>query len=120
MLFPTMIFGLFFLFVYATAWSLERENGRRKVFLVLASWVFYGWWDWRFVGLLIHSAIFNWWVSASVARTNVKSTRHCLIALCFAVNLSVRVCFIYYGFFVDQRVEALKLMHWERDLPLRN
>ena len=35
MLFPTMVFGLFFLFVYATAWSLERENGRRKLFLLL-------------------------------------------------------------------------------------
>ena len=42
MLFPTMIFGLFFLFVFVTAWSLERENGRRKAFLLLASWVFYG------------------------------------------------------------------------------
>jgi len=120
MLFPTMIFGLFFLFVYATAWSLERENGRRKVFLVLASWVFYGWWDWRFVGLLILSAIFNWWVAASVARTNVKSTRHWLIALCVAVNLTVLGFFKYYGFFVDQLGEALKLMHWERDLPLLN
>ena len=35
MLFPTMIFGLFFLFVFVTAWSLDRENGRRKAFLLL-------------------------------------------------------------------------------------
>jgi alginate O-acetyltransferase complex protein AlgI len=41
MLFPTMIFGLFFLVTYASTWSLNRENERRKQFLLLASWVFY-------------------------------------------------------------------------------
>ena len=52
MLFPTLAFGVFFLFVYFTAWSLDRENGRRKLFLLLASWFFYAQWDWRFVALL--------------------------------------------------------------------
>jgi alginate O-acetyltransferase complex protein AlgI len=33
MLFPTMVFGIFFLVVFFTAWSLDRENGRRKAFL---------------------------------------------------------------------------------------
>ena len=69
MLFPTMIFLLFFLVVYAAAWSLERQNANRKFFLVLASWVFYGWWDWRFVGLLILSAFFNWWIAATIVKT---------------------------------------------------
>ena len=120
MLFPTMIFGLFFLFVYATAWSLERENGRRKVFLVLASWVFYGWWDWRFVGLLIGSAIFNWFIARQVSRTPARSSRLWLIALDVVVNLSILGFFKYYGFFVDQLGGALKMLHWERDLPLLN
>ena len=56
MLFPTLAFGVFFLIVYFTAWSLDRENGKRKLFLLLASWFFYAQWDWRFVGLLIASA----------------------------------------------------------------
>ena len=68
MLFPTLAFGVFFLIVYFTAWSLDRENGRRKLFLLLASWFFYAQWDWRFVGLLIGSAILNWGVAALIAR----------------------------------------------------
>ena len=60
MLFPTMAFAIFFLAVYAIAWSLERENGRRKLFLLLASWVFYGWWDWRFLLLLSFSAVIDY------------------------------------------------------------
>ena len=63
MLFPTLAFAVFFLFVYLVSWSLDRENGRRKLFLLLASWFFYAQWDWRFVGLLIVSAVLNWGVA---------------------------------------------------------
>ena len=70
MLFPTLAFGVFFLFVYFTSWSLDRENGRRKLFLLLASWFFYAQWDWRFVALLIASAVLNWGVAVLVARAD--------------------------------------------------
>ncbi len=118
MLFPTMIFLIFFLFVYATAWSLERENGRRKFFLLLASWVFYGWWDWRFVLLLIGSALLNWGTAELIARSDSRAKRRWLVGLGVAFNLMILGFFKYYGFFIDQVGEALKLMHWERDLPL--
>jgi alginate O-acetyltransferase complex protein AlgI len=118
MLFPTMIFGIFFLIVYVTAWSLERENARRKFFLVLASWVFYGWWDWRFVGLLIFSATFNWAIAQQISRTEGQGKRRALIAFDVVVNLTILGFFKYYGFFVDQLGGALQMLHWERDLPL--
>ena len=118
MLFPTMIFGLFFLFVFVTAWSLERENGRRKAFLLLASWVFYGWWDWRFVALLIFSATFNWAIAEAIDRSPRKSARKGLVALAVAVDLGVLGVFKYYGFFIDQLGAALDMLGWKRDLPL--
>ena len=118
MLFPTMIFGLFFLFVFVTAWSLERENGRRKAFLLLASWVFYGWWDWRFVGLLIFSATFNWAVAELIDRSSRKSSRKALVALAVVVDLGVLGVFKYYGFFIDQLGAVLTTLGWQRDLPL--
>ena len=118
MLFPTMVFGLFFLFVFATSWSLERENARRKFFLVLASWVFYGWWDWRFVSLLIFSATFNWAVAEWIDRSATQGRRKQLVALAVVVNLTVLGFFKYYGFFIDQLGAALEMLHWKRDLPL--
>jgi alginate O-acetyltransferase complex protein AlgI len=77
MLFPTMIFGLFFLVVYASTWSLNRENERRKQFLLLASWVFYAWWDWRFVGLLIASALLNWFVAKRIGESEDRARSDC-------------------------------------------
>lgn len=126
MLFPTLAFGVFFLIVYFTAWSLDRENGRRKLFLLLASWFFYAQWDWRFVGLLIASAILNWGVAALIARSRerqgvgpgVKGRTGWLVGLGVAVNLLILGFFKYYGFFVEQAGELLAQFGWERDLPL--
>ncbi|MFN4091844.1 MAG: MBOAT family O-acyltransferase [Brevundimonas sp.] len=118
MLFPTLAFGVFFLFVYFTAWSLDRENGRRKLFLLLASWFFYAQWDWRFVALLIASAILNWGVAALIARTDESRKRKWLVALGVLVNLLILGFFKYYGFFVEQMADLLTRVGWERDLPL--
>jgi D-alanyl-lipoteichoic acid acyltransferase DltB (MBOAT superfamily) len=118
MLFPTMVFGLFFLIVYVTAWSLDRENRRRKLFLVAASWVFYAWWDWRFVGLLIASATFNWAVAGAIGRSGTRRSRLWLVGLGVAINLLILGVFKYYGFFTDQLQTLLHQVGWERDLPL--
>jgi len=117
MLFPTLAFGIFFLFVYFTAWSLDRENGRRKLFLLLASWFFYAQWDWRFVGLLVVSAILNWGVAALIARQSGKRSGW-LVGLGVAVNLLILGFFKYYGFFIEQAGDLLMRFGWERDLPL--
>ena len=118
MLFPTMIFAIFFLIVFGVAWSLERENGRRKVFLVFASWVFYGWWDWRFVGLLMVSATVNWALAELISRADTKRISATVVGIGVALNLTVLGFFKYYGFFMDQLGDVLRMIHWERDLPL--
>ncbi|WP_298160929.1 MBOAT family protein [Brevundimonas sp.] len=118
MLFPTLAFGVFFLFVYFTAWSLDRDNGRRKLFLLLASWFFYAQWDWRFVALLIASAVLNWGVAVLIARSEEQERRKWLVGLGVACNLLILGFFKYYGFFVEQAGDLLNRFGWERDLPL--
>lgn len=118
MLFPTMAFGVFFLFVFFTAWSLDRENGRRKLFLLLASWFFYAQWDWRFVALLIASAALNWGVAVLIDRSDDSRRRKWLVGLGVAGNLLILGFFKYYGFFVEQAGDLLARFGWERDLPL--
>jgi len=123
MLFPTLAFGVFFLFVYLTTWSFDRENGRRKLFLLLASWFFYAQWDWRFVGLLIGSAVLNWGVAALIAQKPVDAEgrrigARWLVGLGVAANLLILGVFKYYGFFIEQAGELLAQFGWGRDLPL--
>ena len=94
-------------------WSLNRENERRKQFLLLASWVFYAWWDWRFVGLLIASALLNWFVAKQIGDSENRAKRKLLVAVGVTINLIILGFFKYYGFFVEQfGEEVLKLAGW--------
>jgi alginate O-acetyltransferase complex protein AlgI len=58
MLFPTVEYAVFFLVVLAMAWPLARRVTAHKIFLLLASYVFYGFWSWRYVPLLISVSLF--------------------------------------------------------------
>jgi D-alanyl-lipoteichoic acid acyltransferase DltB (MBOAT superfamily) len=118
MLFPTMPFAIFFLVIYVTVGSLERENGRRKLFLLLASWFFYAAWDWRFVGLLILSGLINYSAAALIAGAPDARRRKLVLVAGVGANLLILGFFKYFDFFLEQLGALLDLMHWKRDLPL--
>lgn len=118
MLFPTLTFGLFFLALYAVVWSCGPHNGWRKLLLLVASWIFYGAWDWRFVALLIASGAVNWAAAGLIARTHGGTARTALFVAGLAFNLGVLAAFKYCGFFLQQVALTLKLLGWSRDLPI--
>ncbi|XBQ16559.1 MAG: MBOAT family protein [Oceanicaulis sp.] len=118
MLFPTLVFGVFFAVVLAGAWALEFSNARRKLFLLAASFVFYGWWDWRFCALLIASASLNWLVGKAIAANRGNAAAGLFTAIGVAINLAILGFFKYFGFFVESAGVALAALGLERDLPL--
>lgn len=118
MLFPTLTFGVFFFLVLSFTWALDHENGRRKLLLLVASYVFYGWWDWRFCGLLAFSSIANWAFGRLIGSMPASPLRALLIFIAILVNLGVLGFFKYYGFFIENVGDALTQLGWERDLPL--
>jgi D-alanyl-lipoteichoic acid acyltransferase DltB (MBOAT superfamily) len=118
MLFPTLQFGLFFLGVFALVWGAGRHNGWRKTLLLIASWAFYGAWDWRFVALLIASGILNWAAAAMIARSRGERVRRAVFVAGIVANLGVLGLFKYYGFFVQQVGTVLHAVGWSRDLPI--
>ena len=117
MLFPTLTFGLFFLVVFPAVWA-ARSNEWRKLLLLVASWVFYGAWDWRFVPLLIGSALINWGTAALIARGDDARTRKALLIGGVAANLSVLGFFKYFDFFAEQAGSLLTLFGIGQDAPL--
>ncbi|TGY87555.1 MBOAT family protein [Marinicauda algicola] len=118
MLFPTFTFAVFFVIVLFGAWALEFDNHRRKLFLLAASFVFYGWWDWRFCGLLFASALANWIIGQAIWRTPARPVQNLLVAIGVAANLAVLGFFKYYGFFLESAAQLLAALELQRDLPL--
>ena len=117
MLFPTFTFGLFFLVVFAAVWT-AWSNEWRKLLLLVASWAFYGAWDWRFVPLLIASAVMNWGAAALIARSEDPRRRKALLIAGVAANLLILGFFKYYGFFVEQSGSLLALWGFRQDAAL--
>ncbi len=97
MLFPTILFAVFFGLVYALQWAMASRPELRKRFLLVASYVFYGAWDWQFLGLLAASSLVNHAAALALARRE-PDRRPALLALAVAFNLGLLGFFKYYGF----------------------
>jgi D-alanyl-lipoteichoic acid acyltransferase DltB (MBOAT superfamily) len=117
MLFPTVDFAIFFAAVLAVSWAVPSFSLRWKVFILGASYFFYGYWDWRFVFLIICSTLVNWVLARQVERTAGRR-RTAIVVADVVFNLSVLGFFKYYGFFVTSLTNALHPLGVSASMPL--
>ena len=75
MIFPTATFAIFFLVVLPLSWLAMSDLRRWRVFIIAASYVFYGWWDWHFVFLLAGCTLWNHVLAVRIDRTAEQRTR---------------------------------------------
>jgi alginate O-acetyltransferase complex protein AlgI len=115
-LFPTIRFAVFFGVVLGIGWLLARWPPWWKRFVLVASYVFYAGWDWRFVGLVAASTVVNQVLATRIHRATSRRAARALLIVAVAANLGVLGYFKYYGFFSSSLVN---LFHdWGIDLPL--
>lgn len=117
MLFPTATFAFFFFGVFIASWALYSRPEMRKLLLVAASYVFYGWWDWRFMALLAGSSTLNYVAGKLIAASDNPQMRRRIVVVAVALNLGVLGIFKYYNFFIDSLTDILVALDWQRDLP---
>ena len=98
MLFPTVEFALFFLSVLAIACSLHRFNGLHKLFLLVASYIFYGFWDWTYVPLLFGISLFSGVVAQRIQRAESLKTRRIWLTIGIVICLSTLGYYKYTSF----------------------
>ena len=103
MLFPTFTFVVFFLIVWLLNWVLMRNRHRWRLFMMVASYVFYAAWDWRFALLLAGSTVINQGFALAMFRTSDQKRRTALLVATVVVNLGILAYFKYWNFFVDGR-----------------
>ncbi|MFM7069477.1 MAG: MBOAT family O-acyltransferase, partial [Actinomycetes bacterium] len=108
MLFPTMTFALFFVIVLAVAWRLHDQPRRWRWWILVASYIFYGWWDWRFVALLAGCTVGNQLIAVGVGRSTTQRARTWWMGVGVAFDLLLLGFFKYYGFFVDSLISLLR------------
>lgn len=97
MLFTTWTFAAFFAIVLPLYWVLNHRNQNRM--LLAASYLFYGWWDWRFLPLLMGSTLMDFYLGNLVSRVKRLRDKRICVAFSVVVNLALLGVFKYYGFF---------------------
>src|SRR5262245_50807062 len=116
MIFTQPVFFAFFALTFAVHWALRGERAR-KLWLLLTSYVFYGYWDYRFVGLIVLCTLFDFAVGLLLGRTEDASRRRALIVASLCMNLGLLGFFKYYGFFVGSAVDLLRSLGISASLP---
>ncbi len=111
MLFNSLEFAIFLPLVFLLYWFVfNRRLQLQNAFLVLASYFFYGWWDWRFLFLIFFSSLVDYTVGLGLRKEQRKRTRKLLLAVSVFVNIGFLGFFKYYNFFLDSFVDAFTFL----------
>jgi len=107
MLFNSIEFVIFLLVVFPTYWFILHKNLKiQNLLIVVASYVFYGWWDYRFLALIIFSTVLDFFIGTMLKKENKERNRKLLLWSSLLVNLGFLGVFKYYNFFMDNLILA--------------
>jgi len=115
MLFNSPAFALFLPLMLAVYWSLRGTP--RRWSLLIGSYFFYGWWDWRFLSLLILSTCVDYFVSQRIEAQSDVRRRRGLLLISVVTNLGLLATFKYFNFFADSARAALAVFGVDSPLP---
>lgn len=111
MLFNSIDFAIFFPIVFFVYWFVLKNNLRfQNILIVAASYLFYGWWDWRFLSLILFSTIVDYIVGLKLNNTTTKFKRKLLLFSSIFVNLGFLGFFKYFNFFIENFENAFTLL----------
>jgi len=107
MLFNSLDFAIFLPIVFLIYWFVVNKNLRYQNFFILfASYVFYGWWDWRFLSLIIFSSFVDYTIGIQLSKREKPNIRKLLLLASIFVNIGFLGFFKYYNFFLESFTDA--------------
>ena len=110
MLFNSIDFAIFLPVVALIYWfALSTSLRLQNIFVVVASYVFYGWWDWRFLTVIIFSTFVDYLIGRRLATEANTRCRKLLLCTSVVVNLGLLGIFKYFDFFLDNFTAAFSL-----------
>jgi alginate O-acetylation protein len=107
MLFNSLDFAVFLPIFFILYWYVTNKNLQLQNFLiVIASYIFYGWWDWRFLFLIFFSSITDYIIGKVLQVTEKEKYRKFLLWFSIVTNIGFLGFFKYYNFFLDSFVSV--------------
>ncbi len=108
MIFNSPVFAVFLIIVFALYWLPLLPDGRHKhPVILMASYVFYGWWDWRYLGLILFCSLVSYACALRIDSVTGARARKAWLAVGISVPLAVLLVFKYFDFFAVSLADAL-------------
>ncbi|MDR2497139.1 MAG: MBOAT family protein [Tannerellaceae bacterium] len=107
MLFNSFAFGCFMIIVFLIYWSIAGKTKLQNIFLLAASYFFYGWWDWRFLSLVLLCSLVNYVGGLLMMSCDDQRRRKLVLTVCCLASFGVLGLFKYYDFFILSLSDAL-------------
>ncbi|WP_299779271.1 MBOAT family O-acyltransferase [uncultured Formosa sp.] len=107
MLFNSIDFAIFLPIVFLMYWFVFHKNLKlQNILIVVISYFFYAWWDWRFLSLIIFSTLVDYTIGLKLENEKKQLKRKILLWVSILVNLGCLGFFKYYNFFLDNFITA--------------
>lgn len=116
MWFDTPAYALFLILVVAMYWRLEHR--KQNILLLGASWFFYGWWDYRFLLLMIGSTLLDFFFARAIQASENQTIRRRLLLASLSTNFSILGVFKYFNFFVGSFFHVLATLGVNASTPV--
>lgn len=114
MLFNSFEYALFLPLVFIIYWALNRTDLRwQNLFILIVSYIFYGFWDWRFLTLIFFSSCVDFLMGKSIYNESSEGRKKLYLLISLFVNLGLLVVFKYFNFFADSLVDLVGLFGGE-------
>lgn len=114
MLFNSIDFAVFLPVVFILYWFITQNNLKiQNLLVVAASYFFYGWWDWRFLSLILSSTIVDYFVGIRMIKERNQRKRKGLLLVSIIVNIGFLGFFKYYDFFIENFISAFTIFGGE-------
>jgi len=118
MIFNSLVFFVFLAVVLGAYYCLSRRY--QNYLLVIASYVFYGYWDWRFLFLIFISTIVDYYCGHGLDKAVSLRRKKTYLWLSICVNIGILLFFKYFNFFIDSAQVLLSRFGLNQSLPVMN
>ena len=114
MLFNSLEFLIFLPTIFCLYWFVFQKNLRvQNLLLLISSYVFYGWWDWRFLSLIFLSTIVDYFAGIRIYDSIDKKSKKFYLWVSVLFNLGLLGFFKYFNFFIDSWIDLLGALGYE-------
>lgn len=120
MQFNSLEFLIFLPIVFIIYWVFSKRVLYQNIFLLSASYLFYGWWDYRFLGLILLSTIVDYFVGFAIYNSHNNNNRRYFLLLSIVFNLGLLGFFKYYNFFAESWITAFSTIGFALDPWMTN